>query len=209
MRIDIEKNKQTYIELLFQLSQVRADCAIVELVKYLEESDFFNAPCTTQYHNCIEGGLCDHALNVYYQAQKIVDVNQYDICPGSLLIVSLCKDLGKINYYESYLKNEKVYSPQGSKIDNYGKYDWQSVKYYKVKDVKDRDTIGSLAFNAYNIISQYIPLTKEEIATILNYDLGMSNNYTNCETLNIASKYSLVPIIHCADILASYVEEYE
>lgn len=209
MEINIEKNKQLYINLLQSIKEYR-DCDVDKLIEYLDSTDFFKAPCTTQYYNCVEGGLCAHALNTYDNLVKLTTSKNIDYIPSvSLLIVALCKDFGKINYYESFLKNEKIYCSTGSKFDSRGKYEWVETKSYRVKDFNDREVIGSLNFNAYNIVSQYIPLTKEEVATILNYDLGMNDKYTNCEVLNIASKYKLVTLLHCAEILASYVDEYE
>ena len=36
-----------------------------ELLRWLEDSDFFVAPASTKYHGCHEGGLLEHSLNVY------------------------------------------------------------------------------------------------------------------------------------------------
>lgn len=216
MSINIEENKARYISILKSIT--RDDCDIEGLVSYLENSDFFVAPCTTQYHNSVEGGLCSHALNVYDNLITLMKNEKMKVDNDTLLedkeldtiaIVSLCKDFCKINYYETYYQNKKVYSPEGHKSDENGKFDWQSIKMFGVKDFKSRNILGDLSFNSYNIVSQYIPLTREEIASILNFDLGMSTKYTNCEVLNIANKYKLVALVHCAEILASYVDENE
>lgn len=216
MKINIEENKSRYISILKSIT--RDDCDIDGLVAYLENSDFFIAPCTTQYHNSVEGGLCSHALDVYDNLVRLVkneklkkneDTFLSDKEFDTIAIVSLCKDFYKINYYEVYYQNKKVYSPSGSKYDENGKFDWQSIKSYCVKDFKSRNTLGDPSFNSYNIVCQYIPLTREEIASILNYDLGLFNKNINCDVFNFASRYKLVSLTHCADVIASYVDENE
>ena len=36
-----------------------------ELLEFLEKTDFFVSPASTQFHSAYEGGLCDHSINVY------------------------------------------------------------------------------------------------------------------------------------------------
>ena len=37
---------------------------VEDLIAYMDESGFFEAPCSTQYHLSCEGGLAKHSLNV-------------------------------------------------------------------------------------------------------------------------------------------------
>lgn len=53
------------------LNSVSRD-GIDELLKWLEESDFFNAPALHAYHGSYIGGLCEHSLNVYDETQRLL-----------------------------------------------------------------------------------------------------------------------------------------
>ena len=52
-------------EILGLLRTVKRD-GIENIIKYLENSDFFTAPASTRFHNSCEGGLAAHSLNVYH-----------------------------------------------------------------------------------------------------------------------------------------------
>ena len=36
-----------------------------KLLEWLESTDFFTAPASTKFHSAVEGGLCEHSVNVY------------------------------------------------------------------------------------------------------------------------------------------------
>ena len=67
----IEKNKNEFLNIC-RTNITRP--GINEMLEWLENSsDFFRAPSSTQYHGCYPGGLCEHSLNVYKAAKKIMD----------------------------------------------------------------------------------------------------------------------------------------
>ena len=53
--------KEKYLQLLKEVKREGID----ELIKFLENSDFFTAPASTKFHSAFEGGLCKHSINVY------------------------------------------------------------------------------------------------------------------------------------------------
>ena len=59
--VDIESNKKRYLGLL---REVLDDNQYLAIKKFLENSDFFNAPASTKFHLHCKGGLCQHSLNV-------------------------------------------------------------------------------------------------------------------------------------------------
>ena len=60
--IYVEKNREIYLK---HLSEVIPDYdTFVGIQNYLDGTDFFTAPCSTKYHLSVEGGLCQHHLNV-------------------------------------------------------------------------------------------------------------------------------------------------
>lgn len=73
---------------------------ISRLVEFLESSDFFTAPCSTQYHLAVPGGLAQHSLNVYTLLKEKVE--HYEVMNGnseSVIICGLGHDLCKVNFY--------------------------------------------------------------------------------------------------------------
>lgn len=51
---------------------------IENLINYMEnESDFFKAPCSSQYHGCKEGGLAEHSMNVCEFALGMIGTSLY------------------------------------------------------------------------------------------------------------------------------------
>ena len=40
---------------------------IEKVLAWLDSTDFYTAPASTKYHLCVEGGLCQHSLNVFHR----------------------------------------------------------------------------------------------------------------------------------------------
>lgn len=219
----LEANKQEFIGLLRSIK--REGAKIEEFLDYLEnKSDFFTAPASTQYHSNFEGGLCYHSLNVYKKLLKIVnsvfdnqlsdstgtsyiDENGLDLDSESLKIVGLLHDVSKINFYEQYIQNKKVYSPKGTKWDEGGKYDWVPTKAYKIKDACDRFIFGTHGQNSEYIVGTFIPLKIEESVAINWHMGGLDGQNLSAEVATIYNKYPLAVVLHLADTLSTYTTE--
>lgn len=78
-----------------------------KLLEWLERSDMFTAPASTQYHLSCAGGLCQHSVNVYKQLYTIYEAEygapQNDEVRESLAIIALLHDVCKINFYKPVL----------------------------------------------------------------------------------------------------------
>ena len=81
-----------------------------ELLEFLEKTDFFVSPASTQFHSAYEGGLCDHSINVYNRflnsvkneyGKKYLDINAIG---KSRAIAEVC---GQIIMFRSLQKEEK------------------------------------------------------------------------------------------------------
>lgn len=197
--------KQEFIDTLKTLT--RADADVDGLIAYLEATDFFDAPASTQYHCSFPGGLCLHSLNVYKAIKSLAS----EFCEGkysndSLIIVGLLHDLGKINFYEPAVRNVKVYSAYGKKEDELGFFDWKTECIYAVKDVNNRDVIGTKGFTAYYIASMFIPLTKEEMITLTNQYSALEREPLP-DLSNVLGKYGLTVLLHASDIISTYCIE--
>ena len=112
---------------------------IERLIDFLRKSDFYTAPASSRYHSCHAGGLLEHSMNVYKclkaKAENPLWKDAFaNVGPESIIITALLHDLCKTNYYVTEMKNKKVYSETGKKLDSNGRYDWVSVPGYTVED---------------------------------------------------------------------------
>jgi 23S rRNA maturation-related 3'-5' exoribonuclease YhaM len=101
-------------EKIIELLRSTGRDGIENLITYMEEAEFFTAPCSASHHLNKVGGLAEHSLNVYEFGSRLIN-NIPDGMPcDSWRIVSLLHDLGKSTYrgrptYElNYLASGKV-----------------------------------------------------------------------------------------------------
>ena len=205
----IMNNKTDFIGLLRSIEREGAD--IDRLISKLEHSDFFVAPASTQYHGSYEGGLCDHCLNVYCNLLQLAEMKadmlgiNVDEVKQSLIIVALLHDISKMNTYKTGVKNEKVYSENGSKYDDLGRFDWVSKKIYVTRD--DKFIFGSHESTSEYIARTFIPLTLEESVAILHHMGSMSWDSAKDNIGEVFNTYWLALLLYQADMLATYVDE--
>lgn len=198
----MDANKEKFIELLKKVNR----SGIEDLISFLESSDFFTAPDSTKSFRAYEGGLCEHALVRYDYLLKLNELSKdqevvHD--DSSYLIVGLLADLSKTNYFEQFISNKKVYTPNGSKHDNMGNFDWVAESAWKVKDADDRYVFGTLGHNAERMITEFIPLRDEESAAIIH--LRSSYENPNLSIVPIYKKYPLAAMLNAAEMLTNFV----
>lgn len=211
----INQNKERFISLLRSIKRQNSD--IEGLINKLENSDFFTAPASTQYHCNYVGGLCEHSLNVYDQLVKLINLEyprfipdsngemievddyKYPFDQDSAIIVGLLHDISKMNYYEVAERNAK---------DESG--NWIKVPYIKTRDARDRFIYSSHGVNSEYMIGRFIPLYLDESIAIINHMGGKeAGNSTNDSTLSeIFNRYPLAILTHAADMLATFFVEY-
>ena len=212
----IMDNKTRFLEIV-RVNQ-REGVDMDRLIAQLEGSDFFDAPASAIYHNAFKGGLCAHSLNVYDALKKLCiafftptspdgeqGIPEVPYSEDSIRIVSLFHDFDKMNKYELYFMNKKIYSETGSKYDEMGKFDWKSVPGYKRKEDKDVFTIGTHGENSVYMTETFIPLSTEEHCAIINHHSVYDNN--KLDVTGIYSKYHLACLLHLADMTATYILE--
>ena len=200
----MNKNKEQFKTLASSIERE----GITELLNWLETTDFYSAPSSTRFHADYEGGLCAHSLNVYANMCVLRDQFCPELPLESVLVGALFHDLAKVNFYEEYAQNKKVYSPNGSKRDELGKFDWVAVKAYKVKDVADRDfVLSEHGVNSYVLLHKYVKLSHSEAAAIMNHHANKENGYTMRDLTEVFNRYPLATLLHLADMLAAYITE--
>lgn len=184
----IYQNKVAFIQLLSKLN-----IDLTELYKYLDTIDYFNKPATTQYFRAYTGGLCQYALDLYFELCQLV--NAY--FPGKyteedVIKVALFKDLYRAECYEGYLKNQKN--------DITGQ--WETVPAFKYKEI--RPTFGDIGFGSYMIAKRYIVFTDEQIEAITQS--SAKSDYAG-DIHTIMRAYPLVTLTKMADLAAMYLGE--
>lgn len=168
------------------------------VLKWLEqESDFFKAPCSTEFHMCCAGGLAQHSLNVYdLLAEKIARYNLADVYgPDTIAICGLGHDLCKANFYVPGTRNVKENGQ------------WREKRVYVVKD---QFPMGH-GEKSLSILQDFIHLTNEEKLAIrwhmVAFDAGIHFNYPSGFAFREASKIPLVVLLFTADYEASQIIE--
>lgn len=200
----IIENKERFKSLLRSIN--RPNAKIEELIDKLDNSDFFIAPASTKYHGSVKGGLCAHCLCVYDNLVSLVNLKQLNINNDSLIIVGLLHDFSKMNYYEQYFQNKKIYSPSGSKYDENGNYDWVSVSAYKTRDINDRFIYGSHEETAEYMTRCYIPLSYEESVAILHHMGQLNFDSAKDDIYEVYRRNPLALLLHLADFMAADID---
>lgn len=204
----MEKNKQDFISLLKSVNREGAN--VDGLIKKLDASGFFTAPASTKYNCAYEGGLVEHCLDVFYNMRRMAE-NKHLIEEGivpyeSIVITALLHDMYKMNFYEVYYQNKKVYSDYGSKKDDGGRFDWVAVKGYGVVDAKDRFLYGTNQETSEYMVRKYIPLTLEESVAIIRSNSSVVGTLDN-GTPDIFNRYPLSVLLYLADVMSCYIDE--
>jgi len=170
---------------------------VSDLYAFLEDSDFFEAPCSTEYHLCYPGGLAEHSLNVFnLLKEKTQRYNCGGVSNDTMIICALGHDLCKVNFYAKGTKNVKE---DGR---------WITKEVYKVND---QFPIGH-GEKSVSILQDYISLTEEEKLAIrwhmVSFDPGIHFNYPSGFPFRTATnKYPLVTLLFTADYEASQIIE--
>lgn len=169
-----------------------------ELLEYLQKSDFFTAPASSQFHSAYEGGLVEHSINVYNRFKNAVR-NEFGekyadrISDESIAICGLLHDICKVDTFKIDMRNKKV---DGN---------WVQVPYYTVEDGLP---YGHGEKSVY-IISGFMRLTREE-AMIINWHMGGFDARVKGGAYGLSDAYYKYPtavLFHTCDMLATYLDE--
>lgn len=165
-----------------------------DLLSYMEQEGFFEAPCSGSYHLACEKGLAQHTRNVMEIAENIgtslLGKTEFNKIKDSVTIAAALHDLGKMGQFgkPNYIAN--------------------TLKSGKVSDSKPYTTNKELLYVDHEIRSiaiaqMFIDLTEEEQFAIL-YHNGM---YGNLKYALQGNETPLYLIVHTADMWASRVVE--
>ncbi len=188
--------RKRYLELLASTGRPGR----TDLASWLESTDFFTAPASTQYHGAHEGGLLEHSLAVYKNLDRIIKscIFDYDgfIKDDTAIIVALLHDICKADFYTVSTRNVK----------NEQTGQWERVPYYAIED-----TIP-LGHGEKSVIlaMRHMPLTGDEIMAIRWHMAGFDDTarqYAGGQALAAAlKKYPLITALYMADMAATYFD---
>lgn len=189
---DLKERRMSNKELFIEICKKNIKRAgIDDLLKWLESSDFFEAPASTRYHGSYAGGLCEHSINVYKALVRLANhYPEFDFDPESLAIVALFHDLCKVNFYATEKRNRKN-SETGQ---------WES---YDAYSIKEKFCFGGHGSKSVYLVQTFMKLSPEEAASI-NCHMGAFSDS------NVGSSFEQFPLawfLHIADGMATYVIE--
>ena len=187
---DMDTKSYDYMELMLDLFKAKgcSDRQWSRFESWITDTDFFEAPASTRFHGCFQGGLLEHHLDVYNETVNLLKLDKFkDVDPNSAYLVALVHDYCKIGLYDSYMRNVK----------NEETGQWEKVLAYKLD--KAQYPFGHGVSSMY-IINQFIHLTREE-ALAIRWHMAEYNCCTNemHELQDARDTYPLVLLLQTAD----------
>ena len=166
-----------------------------ELLKWLEDSDFFVAPASTKYHGSYEGGLVEHSLNVY--DCLVGELRQEGLSElysdETVAIVSLLHDVCKTNFYKKGARNVKENGQWVTK---------------EVFEIDEKFPCGH-GEKSIIILQNFIHMNADEIYAIRAHMGGFDTSVKGGDYFigKIFEKSKLALLLHLADMKATYLLE--
>lgn len=189
----VQENKKAFIKAA--RGYIKRD-GLEDLLKWLEDSDFYTAPASTRFHGSEEGGLCAHSLAVAQNMMKVADVYNKDIETGlpiytkeQLTLVSLFHDLCKIRCYKVEMKNTKDENGQWIKVP---RFVWSEEECY-----------GGHGDKSVYFVMSFIKLSFDEAAAI-NTHMGRDGSANPTAVSDCYNQNLLAWMLHVADEAATY-----
>lgn len=199
--MDTKKNQQEFEALLRSTGRE----GIEYVIEDLEKDGFFEAPASSDHHLNIQGGLCQHSLNVckaglmIWEGLKTLDPSGVNnVKRKSVIIATLLHDVCKTNIYKRTVKKRK------NKLGQ-----WEDSEGYRVS-YKDFP-MGHGEKSVIMLLCSGLELLDDEMLAI-RWHMGAwginMNSYEDQRNYDTArQKYPLCSIIQSADSLAAAIME--
>ena len=129
---------------------------IGKLISYMEESGYFEAPASSNYHSNFKGGLAYHSNLVKENLMSAKSKYDLDITYDEIIIASYCHDLCKMNFYED-----------GYTLDKNAEGKWVARRKYVINE----EHVFGHGEKSALLASRFIELTTAETYMIL-YHMG-------------------------------------
>lgn len=185
---------------------------IEDLVSYMDEVGFFEAPCSGGNHLCCKYGLVQHTRNVMMAAENVgyalLGKAEYEKIRNSVIIASALHDLGKCGDF-----GKQLYVPNIIKNKKYKKSDPDAESEYIQSEAKPFERNKNLtniphSFKSACIAWRFIDLTEDEEFAIMYHD-GLYDRETGGMAIIPGHETPLYIIIHTADLWSAKITEGE
>ena len=192
-------NKETFIS-IYTNKIHRAGS--MELLKYIENSDFFSAPASTRFQGACKEGLLIHSLKVYEMFRnEVIEYNKVvsgldtldEKTEETIAICGLLHDLCKVNFYKETTKNVK----------NEQTGAWEKIPCYTVDE---KFSYGHGEKSVFLIMS-YMKLKATE-AQAIRFHMGAFDSSFQGGDKSLGNAWNNNPfavLLHIADLKASNV----
>lgn len=192
-RQQLSQNREDFLDILRNTTEIPEKSP--QILKFLDDSDFWDAPASTRYHDCCEGGLVQHSLKVYEHLSMLNYNNLLGFSDEAVAKTSLFHDLCKANFYERGHTNKKLEDGR-----------WVRVETFKVED---QLPIGHGEKSVILLVQHGVELTEEE-ALAIRWHMGAydsaAKEYAGSQALsNSMTKHKLVTALHLADMMAVWL----
>lgn len=196
--MSVKENKEKFKKICGQWIKRNG---LQELLEWLEETDFYEAPASTRFHLMCEGGLCQHSINVFnrlkneYEKEGFFELKSPEEIAKtmeSLAVVALFHDLCKVNFYSVSERNVK---------NEYG--EWIKVPYYAIDN---RSILVGHGYKSARLVNKYMDITDEEYMAIVHH-MGYSSDDNISNISEIFNKSKLTLLLHIADTKATFIDE--
>lgn len=167
-----------------------------DLLKFLDNSNFYNDPASAKYHSNFPGGLAEHSYKVYLVLKALCRLHKLNTSERTLIICAILHDLVKIDSYKIETRNHK---------NEKTNYKWES---YMTYGYTNKPQLMPHGIESSMIASKFIKLTEEEYCAI-SYHMGLfsvADSERKCYD-EAVKKYPLVLLLHHADAQAAFILE--
>lgn len=172
-------------ELIDKLPDFQNTGTETTLFDYIENKGFTELPASLNHHLNHRGGLLTHSVNVIQALQKLtINLGLIWDRPESPIIVGLCHDLCKLEFYKTSPENDKYFVHNDNPELDFGGHGMLSVV----------------------LAQKYIKLTDEELHCI-RFHMGAYEQKDWSKFDAAIKKYPNVLYTHTADMIASKIIE--
>lgn len=202
MATDLIQNRERFCKILRDTGIENID----DIIEYLDELKFFEAPASARNHFNFPGGLALHSLNVYDMAIKLRESivalrpDTTDLLsPESIAIAALLHDVCKADIYRRTIRRQK---------NEIGV--WEDIEGYEV----DYSTlpVGHGEKSVIMLLRAGLDLEDDELMAIRwhmgPWDLPAQSIEMDKSYRKAQEKSPLVVLIHTADTLAAQILEH-
>lgn len=201
MATDLTQNRERFCKILHDTGIENID----DIIAYLDELKFFEAPASARNHFNFPGGLALHSLNVYDMAIKLRESivalrpDTADLLtPESIAIAALLHDVCKADIYRRTLRRQK---------NEIGV--WEDIEGYEVD--YSALPVGHGEKSVIMLLRAGLDLEDDELMAIRwhmgPWDLPAQSIEMDKSYRKAQEKSPLVALIHTADTLAAQILE--